>query len=256
MTVTITAPDLVRSRRPALDRATAMRLAATEYQRITAQLRELPAPDWSRPTGCAGWDVQAMACHVLGMAEMAASLREQARQFRAAKRRGGLFIDALTAVQVSKHTGEPAAEIVAGLAATGPKAVKGRRRTPAPMRRIPLRGQPVDETGTQSETWTLGYLVDVILTRDTFMHRSDIAAATGRPMELSADHEGVLVADIAAEWAARHGQACTLALTGPAGGAWAWGDGGRSYRLDAIDFCRILSGRGTGEDLLTTRVPF
>jgi uncharacterized protein (TIGR03083 family) len=233
-----------------------MRLAATEYQRITAQLRELPAPDWSRPTGCTGWDVQTMACHVLGMAEMAASLREQARQFRAARRRGGLFIDALTAVQVGKHAGESAAEIVAGLAATGPKAVKGRRRTPAPMRRIPLRGQPVDETGTQSETWTLGYLVDVILTRDTFMHRSDIAAATGRPMELSADHEGVLVADIAAEWAARHGQACTLALTGPAGGAWAWGDGGRSYRLDAIDFCRILSGRGTGEDLLTTRVPF
>jgi hypothetical protein len=119
-----------------------------------------------------------------------------------------------------------------------------------------MRGQPVDEKGAQSETWTLGYLVDVILTRDTFMHRCDIAAATGRPMELSADHDGVLVADIAAEWAARHGQPCTLALTGPAGGAWAWGDDGPSYRLDAIDFCRILSGRGTGEDLLATRVPF
>jgi hypothetical protein len=38
-----------------------------------------------------------MACHVLGMAELAASPVEQARQFRAAKRAPGLFLDALTA---------------------------------------------------------------------------------------------------------------------------------------------------------------
>ncbi|HEU4912361.1 MAG TPA: hypothetical protein VFV76_10715 [Actinomycetes bacterium] len=53
-----------------------------------------------------------------------------------------------------------------------------------------------------TEKWTLGYLTDVILTRDTWMHRSDIAAATGRAMTLTAEHDGVLVADIAAEWAA------------------------------------------------------
>ena len=70
------------------------------------------------------------------------------------------------------------------------------------MRRITLAGQPVEETGTQTEKWRLGYLTDVILTRDTWMRRSDIAAATGRAMTLTAEHDGVLVADIAAEWAA------------------------------------------------------
>jgi hypothetical protein len=75
-------------------------------------------------------------------------------------------------------------------------------------------------------------------------------------MTLTADHDGVLVADVAAEWAERHGQPCTLTLTGPAGGTWTWGDGGESLGLDAVEFCRILSGRGAGDGLLTTRVPF
>jgi hypothetical protein len=118
-----------------------------------------------------------------------------------------------------------------------------------------LADQPIDDHGTV-ESWTIGYLVDVILTRDPWMHRSDIADATGRPMTLTAEHDGVLVADVAAEWAARHGQACSLTLTGPAGGSWTWGSGGEHLELDAVEFCRILSGRGTGAGLLETRVPF
>jgi uncharacterized protein (TIGR03083 family) len=106
----------------------------------------------------------------------------------------------------------------------------------------------------------MGYLVDVILTRDTWMHRSDIARAVGRDMTLTADHDGVIVADVAAEWAQRHGQPCTLTLTGPAGGSWTFGSPAAtapSYELDAVEFCRILSGRGTGEGLIaTTPVPF
>ncbi len=71
------------------------------------------------------------------------------------------------------------------------------------------------------------------------MHRSDIAAA-GRRMTLAPGHDGVLVADIATEGARRHGQPCTLNLTGPAGGRWAWGSGGPCYELDAVQ------SRGTG----------
>ncbi len=119
-----------------------------------------------------------------------------------------------------------------------------------------LKDQAVDETGRQTERWRLGYLIDVILTRDTWMHRSDIAAATGREMACTSAHDGVLVADVVAEWAGRHGQPCRLTLTGPAGGHWSWGSGGPSYELDAVEFCRILSGRGTGNGLLETRVPF
>jgi uncharacterized protein (TIGR03083 family) len=233
-----------------------MTLAATEYQRFVAQLRRLDDADWAKPTPCPEWDVHAMACHVLGMAEFVASLPEQIRQLRAARRVGGLFVDALTGLQVAKHVHRPPGEVVALLAEAAPKAARGRRRVPALLRRMPLGDQPVDDRGELTETWTLGFLVDVILTRDTWMHRSDIAVATGREMELTPQHDGVLVADVAAEWASRHGRPCTLTLTGPAGGHWSWGGDGAVYELDAVEFCRILSGRGTGDGLLATRVPF
>ena len=56
------------------------------------------------------------------------------------------------------------------------------------------------------ETWSLGYLTDVILTRDPWMHRLDLARATGQAPTLTADHDGVIVADVVLEWARRHGQ--------------------------------------------------
>jgi uncharacterized protein (TIGR03083 family) len=109
------------------------------------------------------------------------------------------------------------------------------------------------------ETWTYAYLLDVILTRDTWMHRSDLAEATGRPMTLTAEHDAVIVADVVSEWAARHGQPCTVTLSGPAGGSWSFGDGGDTavaVDMDAVEFCRILSGRGPASGLLATQVPF
>jgi hypothetical protein len=80
-------------------------------------------------------------------------------------------------------------------------------------------------------------------------------------MTLTPEHDGVLVADIAAEWAARHQQVCTLTLSGPAGGRWWFNGAGTdgpdpALELDAVEFCRVLSGRGSGEGLLATRVPF
>jgi uncharacterized protein (TIGR03083 family) len=254
--VASTPPTAAPPRRPALDRTTAMRLAATEYQRFVSLLGELSGDGWSRPTACPAWDVHAMACHVLGMAELAASPLEQMRQTRAARRRGGLFIDALTGLQVDKHVHRAPAEVIARLARVTPRAVRGRRLTPALIRNRTLGDQAVDAEGSQTESWSIGYLTDVVLTRDTFIHRSDVALATGRPMLLTPEHDGVLVADVAVEWASRHGQPCTLVLTGPAGGAWDFAGGGPRHELDAVDFCRILSGRAHGEGLLTTRVPF
>jgi hypothetical protein len=105
------------------------------------------------------------------------------------------------------------------------------------------------------ETWRMGYIFDVILTRDTWMHRVDISRATGRPHELTAEHDGRLVADVVAEWARRHGRPFTLHLTGPAGGSYASGTG-EELTLDAVEFCRILSGREEGTGLLAQEVPF
>jgi uncharacterized protein (TIGR03083 family) len=239
-----------------IPRPKAMQLAATEYDRYTDQLRELSADDWSRPTECKPWDVRAMVAHSLGMAEMSASVVETARQMRAAsKRQGdGEHIDALTAVQVDKHVHREPAELVRRFAAVGPRATRGRRRTPAFARK---RNMPGDQLiGGRREQWRLGFLVDVCYTRDVWMHRVDIARATDRELVLTPEHDGVLIADIVREWAERHGQPCTLTLTGPAGGSWTWGEGGPSYELDAVEFCRMLSGRADGEGLLATPVPF
>jgi uncharacterized protein (TIGR03083 family) len=250
--MTITAPTTPRA--AAMSRDTAMRLAATEYQRFLDLLRALGPGDWTRPTECPGWDVRAMASHALGMAELAASVREQRRQMKLARSRGGVFIDALTALQVDERQHMTPEQIIARFAARAPKAARGRRRTPGFIRRrtMPER-QPVDGI---DETWTIGFLVDIILTRDPWMHRADICRATGADHVLTAEHDGVLVADVAAEWAARHGQPCTLRLTGPAGGSWKTGDGGPLIETDAIEFCRVISGRGHADGLLAVQVPF
>jgi uncharacterized protein (TIGR03083 family) len=241
-----------RARRGALERPVAMRLAATEYDRFVAVLRKLSAGDWRAPTECEAWDVRALVGHVVGMTEMSASIPEQLRQMRAAGKAGGVFVDALTALQVAKHRNASPDELIARLAQVGPKAAKGRRRTP---RFIRSRTLPVPQVvGGVEESWTLGYLVDVILTRDTWMHRIDLTRAVGQPPELTAAHDGVLVADIAAEWAQRHGRPCTLTLTGPAGGSWSFGGGGEAVTADAVEFCRGLSGRGHA--LFGTSVPF
>src|SRR3954465_5001004 len=213
-------------RKPALERNLAMRLAATEYERFTEQLRTLTPQDWKAKTVCPAWNVQAMVAHVIGMAEMSASVPETVRQMRAAKKAGGLFIDALTDLQMRKHVHRTPAELVALSAKVGPKAARGRRRTPGFVRNRSMGQQPVESTGTVTEAWTMGFLTDVVLTRDTWMHRSDIALAVGRDMNLTADHDGEIVADIVAEWAQRHGQPCSLTLTGPAGGSWTFGTAG------------------------------
>jgi len=142
--------------------------------------------------------------------------------------------------------------LISDIAVAGAAAARWRasRRL---MRRIPMK-QPMPD-GTV-ETWRLGYLVDVILLRDPWMHRIDLSRAIGRPMMLTADHDGRIIAEVVAEWARRHGRPFTLVLTGPAGGSYVQGAGGPDLELDAVEFCRILSRRAPGDGLLAEFVPF
>jgi len=102
----------------------------------------------------------------------------------------------------------------------------------------------------------VGYLFDVILTRDTCMHRVDLSRATERALELTPDHDGRIVADVVAEWARRHGRPFTLTLSGPAGGVFTQGTAGEQITMDAVEFARTLSGRERGTGLLSQAVPF
>ena len=168
-----------------------------------------------------------MVGHVLGMAEFEASLAEQCRQFVKALRADGVFIDALTALQVAKHRADTPDLLAARFADVAPKAVRGRRRLPGFVRR---RSMPVKQAvGGVLEQWTFGFLVDVILTRDTWMHRIDLSRALALEPVLTSDHDGLIVADVVREWAGRHGQPCRLILTGAAGGAWTFGSGGPEF---------------------------
>ena len=240
-----------------LTRAERATLAATEYQRVVAQWRSLSDADWSRPTDCELWDVRAMAGHTLGMASDFTSLprmvRRMARSTVRAKRSGEEMIDVMTAAQAADHASKSVDELIAAASTTMPAAVRWRTTRPGVFRSQKMK-QEIDGV---VETWTLEYLFETILTRDPWMHRADTAKATGRAMELTADHDGRFVAAVVAEWARRHGQPFTVVLTGPAGGAFTSGGGGESIQIDAVDFCRTLSGRLPGGDgLLSTQVPF
>ena len=103
---TVAQPTAARRAPPrtsTLDRPALMRLAAAEYLNFAAMLVTLKPDDWTKATECPGWDVRAMASHVLGMAEMAASIRNGSRQMKLAKKRGGVFIDSLTALQIDER---------------------------------------------------------------------------------------------------------------------------------------------------------
>ncbi|HZJ03903.1 MAG TPA: maleylpyruvate isomerase family mycothiol-dependent enzyme [Nocardioidaceae bacterium] len=242
-----------------IEHAEAAVLAREAYQEFANLLSSLSAEEFARPTPCEGWTVRHVVGHMVGAMRAAASLREQVSQqreiARRMKREGGNVVDTMTQVQIERAHDVDEAAAVAELQRLVEPATQGRRRTPAVLRRL-VRIK-VDD-GSIRETWGLGYLVDVILTRDAWMHRVDVARAVDREIVVSAAHDGRLVEDVVGDWAERHGQPYELELTGPAGGSFRRGTPGDDARftLDAVDFMVIVSGRAAGDGLLGVRVPF
>ena len=237
-----------------ITRSEARVLAETEFTRFAELAASLTPDEWATPTDCTGWDVRTMALHILGSADAQASVREFMHQMR----RGmplnkeidsHHWVDGLNELQIRERDRLTNGELAAQLAAVGPKAVKGRWGTPPPMRFMPIPfGPPIG--------WRpLKYLLDVGFTRDVWAHRIDIHAVIGRPMHLTTDHDGRLIADIVAEWAELHGQPFDLVLTGPVGGRFTQGVGGEHVEIDALDFIRTLSGRLPGTGVLSRSLP-
>ena len=255
--------------------ADAREVALAAYARLVALLERLEPADWEQPTECDGWDVAAMVGHLIGAAKAGASLRENVRQQwhgkRGAARFGDNGLDAANDLQIREHAGLRPAERIAALREVAPAAVAGRLGLPRVLRRFPV---PLDAGGSTASGMPtrllLGELMDVIYTRDVWLHTIDIARATSVPHEPDPHVDGRIVEDVVAEWARRHGEPVSLVLEGPAGGRFRQGAGGVTLHLDAVGFCRILSGRAeppvegvdaggeaaTVHRLLTTRLVF
>jgi uncharacterized protein (TIGR03083 family) len=244
----------LRTERP--DHHEAMRLGATEYERLIGLLRSLGSEDWGRRTECVLWDVKAMVAHLLGNMEGNASLRELTHQIGTAKKRakvsGFAMVDELTSLQISERAALKPDELVNRIEKMAPKAIKGRQRVPGVARRlVRIDAAPFGRIA-------LGYLIDTVYTRDVWMHRIDICRASHRLMDLDAAHDGRLVSAIVGDWAARHRQPYELVLDGPAGGTFSSGVDGQALHMDAVEFCRIVSGRhaADAQGLLKTEVLF
>lgn len=240
-----------------ISRAEAGALAAEEHRRVADLLRSLDGDDWTQATDCPLWDVRAMAGHSVAMMGDFTSLRAVMRRMRAAsseaKRTGQPMIDAMTSLQVAEMASLSTEELIARADEVGPAAARWRSKAPALLRRMPMK----ESVGGVEESWRMGYLFDTILTRDPWMHRIDIARAIDRDPGHTPEHDGRIVADVVAEWARRHGQPFSLVLDGPAGGHFVSGDEPtETIEMEAVEMCRILSGRAHGEGLLAQEVPF
>lgn len=231
----------------------AEQVALGAYAGLIDLLERLEPRHWEAPTECTGWDVAAMVGHLIGAGKAGASLPESLRQQwhgkRQAARFGGNSLDAANDLHVSEHAALTPGERIAALKEVAPRAVTGRLGLPRVLRRVPV---PLDAGGSTAtgmpRTFPLGQLMDAVYTRDVWLHTVDISRATAVPHEPNPAVDGRIVEDVVAEWAVRHGEPFGLVLDGPAGGRFRQGSGGVALHLDAVEFCRILSGRAEPSD--------
>jgi len=232
------------TRLPQPDPDQAQAVAHAEGRVTLELLRTLGDDDWTRPTDCTDWDVRALVAHLVAQCQDGLHLGSVLRRELLGRRRypDKSPLDGYMAVGVDDHRAASGPQLVERFASLWPRAARARRRRPAALRRITLDpgipGQP---------RWHLDYLLDVIYNRDLWMHRVDLARATGRPFVLG-DHDRQIVApvvgDLARGWSSVP-VPVALELTGPAGGGWLLGSGDpvAVVRAEAVAYMRALAGR-------------
>jgi len=195
-----------------------------------------------------------MVAHVLGAAEACASIRENIHQVRLGRRVQrqlglGHMVHGANEVQVRERAGLDPAGLLDRWDHAVPRALRGRRRFPPFLRLVRIGFEA--PLGKRS----LAYLMDIVYTRDVWMHRIDICRATGHQPVLTGEHDGRLVADMVADWANTHHHAFSLRLTGSAGGTYTSGNDGPHVDIDATDWAWTISGRARGRGLLANPLP-
>jgi uncharacterized protein (TIGR03083 family) len=223
-------------------------LARAAYEALLADLGQLTDADWQRPTDCTGWTVRDMVAHLVGAAEGHRSMPVFVNQYvwgvRHRKAFGGSGLDAMNQKQINDQEARPDAALVQRLGELAPRAVAGRSRRARWIGWAPIS---LDEAGSwydgMPSRTTMGELCAVVLTRDVWAHRLDLARALGTVPTLNPDVDGRILADIVNDWAQQHGQPFDLTLTGDAGGTFRTGKGGARLTLDGLDFARLMAGR-------------
>jgi uncharacterized protein (TIGR03083 family) len=230
---------------PRIKHDEAMAITEVENHRLGELLADVTPEQWALPTDCTRWDVRAVAVHLIASAEAQASPGEMIKLMRAGPKlmteiEGIYPVDGINEAALRARTHLTPAELPALWHRVAAKALRARQRIPAPIRALPL-------LKLAPKVWKpVGYLYDIGFTRDVWMHRVDLSRAIDRPFQATTDHDGRIVADIIAEWATTHTDPFELELAGPAGGTYVRDAAAdvTSIEMDAIDCCRILSGRG------------
>jgi uncharacterized protein (TIGR03083 family) len=227
-----------------LTTAERVQLAQTETDRWIRMVGGFGVEDWQHPSGCEGWTAADLVRHLIGQAEQLSSFRAALSQSRAGKKltRGRALIDGITEHQVASRAQVPPAQLATDLARALPRAAKARESWPRTSARLGMPIEVPHPSGIVKERWTFAYMSQV-MTRDLWMHRVDLDTAGVRPLELTPEHDGRIVADVVADWARRHGGPFDLTLTGPAGGHWQVPGDGPVVEQDAVQFCQGLFGR-------------
>jgi uncharacterized protein (TIGR03083 family) len=224
---------------PGIRHSEATELAESQYGKLITTLHDLSEEEWNAPTDCDRWRVRDIVAHMMGWAEAIISPPEMIRQARAARKRKaelGGSLNAQNEVQVDERRDMTTAELLAEFEGLVPRFVKRRRIMGGAGRYVPYYSSALGRTN-------LGFVMNVIFTRDAFMHRVDITRATKRDLDLG-DPERRLVADAAKQWARESDAVARLHFTGPAGGYFFTADNpAATITGDAIEFCRMLTGR-------------
>ncbi|MGW5193723.1 maleylpyruvate isomerase family mycothiol-dependent enzyme [Kribbella sp. NPDC004138] len=208
-------------------------------------LASIEGDEWQRRTVCDEWDVADIAGHLIGQAEDVNKSFSFPRRYRKAKRvyPDVLRIDAHMMVQADEHRGTPPAGLRTEFDQVWAKATRKISKNPELIRRVSMT---ID--GFHVVKFSLGYIQDILLARDLWMHRDDVCQALGRPFD-AGPYAGELVAQVMYDlmdgpwWEDR--PAVEVELTGQGGGTYRLGRGepvGRAT-VDAVGYMRTVSGR-------------
>jgi uncharacterized protein (TIGR03083 family) len=228
-------------------------LASAELDAFLALLAKLEPDDWLRPTPCSIWDVRDVVAHQaghiqsgMGFTGIVAQVNPLATAVYLKRRMSAL--DSMNQKQVDMRREQPTGSLIAEIRDGTPRSIAARERLNFASARVLL---PVPPVGLMP----LKTLLLRIFPRDMWVHRLDIADATGKPFETGNSHTATMVAlavEDAARFARKKDRALNLVLhlQGPAGGEWemATGAGPRvELELSIEDFLRRTSGRITPE---------